>query len=113
MLLTQISCSDCASEAGVRNDGISLQQVFQEHGAYYPSIKNFVAPDYFTTANKIYDPIFHSFKGNGVSRQPTPLMTDHIAVPLEIIKEHKDSTLAICAMYVNKLTFIVSTSRRI
>ena len=49
-----------------------------------------VIPDGVAVANKIYGPNLHYLKGKTVTRQPTLVVMDYIAVLPKIIKEHGD-----------------------
>ena len=65
------------------------------------------AIDEITTAKKIYGTNIHFLKGKIVRRLPTWSVTDYISVPMELLKECRDVTVAIDVMYT-KMAFLDS-----
>ena len=54
-----------------------------------------------------------SIMGKTTRQKPAPVPTDYFDVPGNIIKLHKDVTLAADIMFVNEIPFFITTSRDI
>jgi hypothetical protein len=66
-----------------------------------------------SNANKIFGTDLASLKGEIVRVTPTPVVTDYVHIPKEIMSLNRNVTLAIDIMFVNSLRFMVSISRKI
>jgi hypothetical protein len=62
---------------------------------------------------KIFGPYLATLKCKTVRVTPSPVMTDYIQIPKEIVDPNHNVALAIDIMYVNRLPFMVSISRKI
>eukprot|EP00957_Ditylum_brightwellii_P083228 6327847-Ditylum_brightwellii.AAC.1 len=54
-----------------------------------------------------------SLKGKTTKKVPDPVTSNYIKVPQEIIDLHKDVTIAADVMYINKMPFLTSMSKKI
>jgi hypothetical protein len=70
------------------------------------------SPD-IANANKIFGPDRPTLRGNIVRIKPSPVVTDYVQIPREIVSLNNNVTLLINIMFVNSLPFMVSVSRKI
>ena len=64
-------------------------------------------------ANKIYGAEIAALKGKTTRGRPIPVQLDNVYVPPELIDLHKDVTLVIDVMFINKLAFFITMSRNL
>ena len=69
--------------------------------------------DDIRTATDIFGENLGALKGKTNFRSKPYVNTNVLLVPFEIMKAHKQVTLAIDIMFVNKIPFLVTTSRNI
>jgi hypothetical protein len=62
-------------------------------------------------AYKIWGPSVAALKGKMVRKKPEPVKTDIVPIPKEIHELHKEVTLTINIIFVNKIPFFVTLSR--
>ena len=61
----------------------------------------------------IFGPDITSLKGKLVRRKPDSVVTDYVEIPSEILESCKELEVSTNIMSINKLPFLVSTSRRL
>eukprot|EP00957_Ditylum_brightwellii_P103060 7853835-Ditylum_brightwellii.AAC.1 len=54
-----------------------------------------------------------SLKGKTTRKVPEPVTSDYTKMPQEIIDLHKNVTITANAMYINKMLFLISMSKKI
>ena len=64
-------------------------------------------------ATDIFGPNLGSLKGKTVHRPNPHVKTGTAGVPMEILSIHRDITLAIDIMFINKIQFLATTSRNL
>ncbi len=64
-------------------------------------------------ANKIFGPDLANIRGKKVRRKPEHVNTEIVAIPREILEIQKSVTLVADVMLVNKVPFLISSSRNI
>ena len=64
-------------------------------------------------ANKIFGPDLANIRGKKVRRKPEHVNTEIVAIPREILEIQKCVTLVADVMFVNKVPFLISSSRNI
>ena len=64
-------------------------------------------------AKLIFGPDITSLKGKSVRRKPASVVTDYVEIPREILKSRKELEVSTDIMFINKLLFLVSISRRL
>jgi hypothetical protein len=92
----------------------------------YPSPKDFrnmvrsnMIPNYPVThsdvkaSNNIFGPDIASLKVKTARVTPSPVTTQYVSIPPEIIELNKDVALTDDVMFVNKLPFMISMARKI
>jgi hypothetical protein len=62
-------------------------------------------------AYKIWVPSVAALKGKTVRKRPEPVKTDIVSIPKEICELHKEVTLTINIIFVNKIPFFLTLSR--
>ena len=65
------------------------------------------------TAAKLYGPNINALKGKTVKRSAMSVKGQIADVPPEILTEHQSVTLEIDIMFVNKMPFLITTSRKL
>jgi hypothetical protein len=86
-------------------------------GDFMGIIKNNLLPHAKITANDIqnaeliYGKDIGAIQGKTTRNQPSPVVTDYVNVPEDIMFVHKRITLAADIMYVNKIPFMLTVSR--
>ena len=61
----------------------------------------------------VFGPDITSLKGKPVRRKPASVVTDYIEIPREILESHKELEVSTDIMFINKIPFLVSISRRL
>ena len=64
-------------------------------------------------AKLIFGPDITSLKGKSVSRNLASVVTDYVDIPREILESRKELEVLTDIMFINKLPFLVSISRRL
>ena len=64
-------------------------------------------------AKLIFGPDITSLKGEPVRRKPASVVTDYVENPREIFESCKELEVSTDVMFINKLPFLVSMSRRL
>ena len=64
-------------------------------------------------AKLIFGPDITSLKGKSVRRKPASVVTDYVEIPREIFKSRKELEVSTDIIFINKLPFLVSISRRL
>ena len=64
-------------------------------------------------AKLIFGPDITSLKGKSVRRKLDSVVTDYVEIPREILVSRKELELSMGIMFINKITFLVSISRRL
>ena len=64
-------------------------------------------------AHEMFGPDIFALKGKTVCTQPDPVVTDYVAVPTLIQARHKELTLGVDLMFVQKQIFMVTVSKGI
>ena len=78
------------------------------------AIKNCpVTADDIVAAEKIFGPDIGALKGKTTRETSPQVQTDIVAVPKKILALHKNITLAADLMFINKLPFFISISRKL
>jgi hypothetical protein len=71
-----------------------------------------VAPSGVKAANNIFGPDIASLRVKTVQVIPSPVTTQYMSIPPQIIELNKDVTLTADIMFVNKLPFMISMARK-
>ena len=64
-------------------------------------------------AERIFGPDLGTLKGKSTRRAPLPVVDDNVAIPPEILEEHKDLVLCMDLMYINGMPLFTSIDRSI
>jgi hypothetical protein len=59
-------------------------------------------------AERIFGPEIRRIKGTTTRTKPTPVISNYIEIPEELINKQKNVTLCIDTMYVNGITFLTT-----
>ena len=63
--------------------------------------------------NKIFIPDVSSMKGKSVRRRPEAVVSHYVDIPEDILGMNAALEVSVEVMFVNKLAFLVSVSRRL
>ena len=78
------------------------------------SIKIFsVTNEDIKVAHKNFGPDVSSLEGKTTRNRPDPVLQDIVAVPAEILSLHRNVVLTADIVFINKLTFMVTQSRKL
>ena len=67
-----------------------------------------VTPAHLKVDNSVFGPNRDSICGNTVRRKPDSVMTDYVAVPLEIIERNIQLVVSVDLMYVNQIPILIT-----
>ncbi len=69
-----------------------------------------VSPDAMINANYIFSPNLAGVSGHTMRRPPESVTTNHIQILRVLLEQHQTVTLAVDALFVNRISFLVSVS---
>ena len=72
-----------------------------------------VTPQYIKNADKIFSLDVPSMKGKSVRRRPEALVSDYVEIPKDILSMNMGLEVSVNVMFINKLDFLVSVSKRL
>src|SRR5210317_1873698 len=64
-------------------------------------------------AEKIFGKDIYALKGKTTKQKPISVVTDYISIPTEQLNVHKDVTITADVLFVQKILFLISMSRKI
>ena len=72
-----------------------------------------VTPSKIKNANKIFGTDVHSMKGKSFRRRPEAIVRNYLEIPEEIFSMNTCLEVLVDMMFINKVDFLVSVSKRL